>query len=217
FRAAAAVISNFDGEHLGRPQRASHSYGEQPDGPASGDGHALRRDLAGQHCVHRIPQWIQNRCVLLRYCWIKLPDIRLRNTNVLSKRPVRIDPDDFHKLADVRFAGTALQTLAAGDVHLSGNEIAFLDAGDLLTVSHHLAAELVPWNQWWMNPSLRPAVPVINVEVGPADGGNFHLDQYVGSANFGKGNVADFNSRLRLRFDHRQHGIGHERHLRSGE
>ena len=57
---------------------------------------------------------------------VELPDIALGNDDVFGERAVGVDADDLHVLADVRLADAALQALAAGHVHLGGDEVAFL-------------------------------------------------------------------------------------------
>ena len=123
------------------------------------------------------------------------------------------------------FAGAALKTLAASDVHFGGDEIAFLDAGDLIAERDHFAAEFVPGNQRRMNASLGPAVPFIDMEIGAADGGDFDLDEHFAAAESGNLNFADLRARRGFRLDHREHGsrhapgrsAGHESHLMYAE
>src|SRR6185437_10732526 len=129
--------------------------------------------------------------------------------HVFGEGAVVIHADDLHELADVRFAGAALQALAAGHVHLRRDEVAFLDAGDLGAHRSYHAAEFVPGDERRMNAALRPGVPVIDVQVGAADRGYFDFDQNVGQADLGDGNVADFGARLRLGLHHGQHGFSH--------
>ena len=140
--------------------------------------------------------------------------LRLGNDNVLGERAVGVDADDLHVLADVRLADAALQTLAAGHVHLGGNEVAFLHAGDFIADSFHDAAEFVARNQRRMNAALRPLVPLVDVQVGAADGGHLDLDQHVGRAEFWFGNFADFGARRRLGLHNCNHSIRHEMTLK---
>src|SRR5260370_28490953 len=98
--------------------------------------------------MHCISQRIENRGVVLRDGWIELPDVRLRDYHVLGEGAIGVDADDFYVLADVRFAGAALQALAAGHMHLGRNKITFLHAGHFVPESGYLAAKLIPRNQW---------------------------------------------------------------------
>ena len=108
-------------------------------------------------------------------------------------------------------AGAALQTLAAGHVHFGGNEIAFLYAGDFIAEGDYFAAELVSGDERRMNASLGPAVPLVNVEVGAADGGDFDFDQDVRASERGDFDLADLRARRGFRLHHREHRIGHGR------
>ncbi len=164
----------------------------------------------GQHGVHRVAQRIENGRVLRRDGRIELPDIRLGNDDVLGEGAVGVDADDLHVLADVRLAGAALQALAAGHVHLGGDEVARLHAGHFVAHGFDGAAELVAGNERRMNAALRPLVPLVNVQVGAADGGHLDLDQDVGAAELRLGNFADFRARRGLRLNNGKHGIRHE-------
>ena len=122
------------------------------------------------------------------------------NDDVFGEGAVGVHADDLHVLADVGFAGAALQALAAGHVHLGGNEVAFLDAGDFIAERRHFSAEFVPGNQRGMNAVLRPAVPFVNVQVGAADGRNLHLDQHIRPAKGRNFDLADLRTRRAICF-----------------
>ena len=136
---------------------------------------------------------------------IELPDVGLGNDDVFCERAVGVDADDLHMLADVRLAGAALQALAAGHVHLGGNEVAFLNAGDFFAEGFDLAAELVSGDERRMNAALRPLVPLINVQVGAADGGDFDFDQHIIASKGRNLNVPDLCAGRGLRFYHSEH------------
>ena len=138
---------------------------------------------------------------------IELPDVRLGDDDVLGECAVGVHADDLHVLADVRFADAALQALAAGHVHLGGDEVAFLDAGNFLAHGFDDAAELVPGNERRMNAALRPLVPLINMQVGAADGGHLDLDQNVGRSELRFGNFANLRARRGLRLYNSKHCI----------
>src|SRR6266404_6200853 len=153
----APVLVNFDREYTRGTDRPRYSDREQPDGPATGNGHSLCRDLPCQHRVNGVPQRIKNRCILLRYLRIELPDVRFRNHHKFGECPVRIHANNFYVLTDVCFAGAALQALAASHVHFCRNKIALLHAGDFVPTSYNFAAKFVARNQRRTDSSLSPA------------------------------------------------------------
>src|SRR5579885_2475204 len=140
----ATMFVNLNGKHLCRSDGACHSDRKKSDRATSGNRNCFRRDLPSQDRVNRIPQWIQNRCILLRNRRIQLPDVRFRNHDELSESAIRIDTDDFYVLANVGLAGTALEALATGHMHLSGNEVTFFDTGDLVSKRNNFSAKFVP-------------------------------------------------------------------------
>src|SRR5205085_10786854 len=87
---------------------------------------------------------------------------------------------------------------------------ALLDAGHFVAKGRYLAAELVSGNQRRMDAVLRPAIPVVNVQVGAADGGDLDLDQDVGAPEGGDLYFANICARSSLRLDYRQHRSSHD-------
>src|SRR5216683_7057712 len=156
-----------------------------------------------------IAERIKDGSVLLRNGRIQLPNIRLRNYHVLRERSVRIHTDDLYVLADVGFAGAALQALAAGHVHLGRNEVTFFHASDFISASNYFTAELVPRNQRRTDASLRPAVPFIDMQISAADGSDFDLYQDVITAELRDLYFANFRSRRGTGFHDRLHRLWH--------
>src|SRR5580700_5116797 len=206
----APVLVHLDGEYCSRAHGSRHGDSEKADGPASRDGDGFRGDLSGEHGVNRIAQRIENRGVVNWDGGIELPDIRFRDDDVFGEGAICIDADDLHVLANVGFAGAALQAFAASHVHFGGNEIAFLNTGHFIAESGHLAAEFVAGNQRRMDALLRPAVPVVDVQVGAADGRNLHLDQHIARAEGWNLYLADFRARSGLRLYDSEHCRWHE-------
>ena len=161
--------------------------------------------------MNRVAERVKNGGVFLRDSRIELPDIRFRDDHVFRECAIAIYADNLHVLADVGFAGAALQALAASDVHFGGNKIAFPNAGDFVTEGDHFSAEFVARNQRRMDAVLRPAVPIVDVEIGTADGRRLDFDQHVGAPEAGDLNFTNLSTRRCLRLDDRQHGFRHKR------
>src|SRR5579863_623353 len=108
------------------------------------------------------------------------------------------------------FASAAQQTLATSHVHLSRDEIAFLDARDLISKSHHLDAKFVARDERRMDALLRPAVPLVNVQVGTADRRNLDLNQNVVASEGGNLHLSDLRARCSFCFYDCKHFVRHE-------
>ena len=161
-----------------------------------------------------IPKRIKNRGILLRDRGIQFPDVRLGDHHELGKCPVRIHADDFHVVTDVGLTGTALQAFAAGHVHLRGNKVSLLHAGNFVATGYNLAAKFMPGNQRRMNPSLSPSVPLINMQIGAADRGHSDFDQNFCAAKCGHLHLSNFRSRRRIALHNCQHRFRHLDHFR---
>jgi hypothetical protein len=167
----------------GVDHRAAASLGHrdrhQPDRAAAGDQHGLPRNRPGKNRVHRVAQRIENRAVTLGNRRIKFPDVRRGNLHEFRERAVLIDPDDPQILANVRLAQSALMAMAAVDVHLRADKIAGLDRGNFLAHALHVAAKLMSQRHRRLDPPLRPAIPAVDVQIGPADGRRLHPHEHV--------------------------------------
>ena len=94
-------------------------------------------------------------------------------------------------------------------MQLRGNEVAFFYAGDFIAECDDLSAELVPRNEWRVNAALCPAIPLVYVQVGAADGRDLNLYQRVRAAEAGNFNFSNLRSRRGFRLHDGQHGVGH--------
>src|SRR5579864_5472845 len=210
FSNVAAVFIDLDGIDLCGAYRSSNRDRKESDRPAAGNGDGFRGYFPGQYGVHGVAEWIQDRGVLVRDGGIEFPDVRLGNDYVFGECAIKIHADDFHVLTNVGLARSALQALAAGHVHFGGDKVACLDARDFVAVSNHFATELVPGNERRMDATLCPAVPLVDVQVGAADGGDFDFHQDLGATVARNLDFSNIRTGCGLRFHHRQHGIGHQ-------
>ncbi len=209
------MLVDLEGEDLRGSTGTCNGDGEQADGPASRDGHGFGGDVAGEDCMYRIAQRVENRCILLRNGRVELPDIALGDNDILGEGTIGVDTNDLYVLTDVRFSNAALQALAAGDVHLGRDEVAFLHAGDVFAYGFHDAAKLVAGDERRVNTTLSPLVPVVDVQVGAADRSDLDIDEDFIGSKFGAGNFTDLCAGSRLRLYDSKHGIGHENDSRA--
>jgi hypothetical protein len=77
-------------------------------------------------------------------------------------------------------AGAAVAAVAADDVAFGADPLAEFVAGDAGADLHDAADEFVPDHEARLDRALTPLVPLVDVQVGAADGGLFQLDQDLG-------------------------------------
>src|SRR5215472_1164452 len=142
----APVFVDFQCKDLAGPASPGYGDAEETDGPGADHGYGLGRDLAREGGMHGVAQGIEHAGVVWGNRRIDLPDVRFRDLHELGEGAVRIHSDDPYVLADVGLAGAALVALAAGDVHLRGDKVAFLHGGHLLAPKNNVTAEFVPGN-----------------------------------------------------------------------
>jgi len=182
-RHSPPLFVRLRGEHRGAPASLSHRNGHKPNRPAAGHQYRLPRNGPRQHGMHRVSQRIENRPVMLRNGRIELPDVRRRNLHKFRKRSILIDPDNPQVLANVRFAQPALVAMPAVHVHFRAHEVPGLQLFDFLPDAFHNAAKFMPQRNRRLDPTLRPAIPPIDVQIRPANGSRTHAHQHVRRSN----------------------------------
>src|SRR3984957_6021501 len=116
-----------------------------------------------------------------------------------------VDPHSLGVRALNAPAGHAVAAPAADQVTLTAHEVAqgrLLHAGPGI---QDLAAELMADNKGHRHIRLRPAIPVIDVQVSTANTSSEHSDQNVVPAHGGDWHVLQPEARLRLRLNQRLH------------
>jgi hypothetical protein len=151
--------------------------------------------------VHGVSQRVEDRRVVHRNGRVNFPDVGLGNLDEIGEAAVGVNPDDANVLADVSLAGAALVAQAAGNVHFRGDKITLADGSHFRADLFHHAAEFVAEDQRRMNAPSRPAVPLVDVQVGAADRGGAHANQNVLQPDFGNRHAFQARSRLRFRLD----------------
>src|ERR1700722_19317978 len=100
---------------------------------------------------------------------IDFPDIRFGNAHKFGEAAIGVDAKNFYVRANMRLPDATCSAMATGHVHFRAYEIAGFDGGYLLADFLHDAAEFVAKRERRMNARRRPAIPVINVQIGAAD------------------------------------------------
>lgn len=155
--------------------------------PRDGGGHATDRAGAGDEHVfadevvlERGVRGVAERVEAGKYVeWdrgVDMDGIARGDAEVFGERAVAIHAHAFGVFAKVAAAGEAVAAEAADDVALAVDEIAGLKANNISPDGGDGADELMADDHRRLDRFLGPSVPVINVNIGPADGGFFDLD-----------------------------------------
>jgi hypothetical protein len=86
-------------------------------------------------------------------------------------------------------ARAAVAAMAADDMAFGRNAVADLVAGDAGADFDDAADEFMADGQAGLDRALRPFVPLVDVQVGAADRGLFHLDQHLVRADLRHGHL----------------------------
>ncbi len=175
------MFVHLEGKDLGCSASAGDSNGEQADWSATGDRDALRRDVASQNGMYRVAQRIENDGILL--------------AESTGSSFQMLDSGMTTYSANAPFASTPMiltcwQMCASPMRHCrhlpqatcisAETKSPSLTLVTSLPTDSTVAAKLVSGNERRMDAALRPLVPLVDVQVGAADGGHLDLHQNVG-------------------------------------
>ena len=104
---------------------------------------------------------------------------------IFCETTVCVNTSEEHSFADVSVSGSALKALAAEDVGLAGDNVAFAEVGDFLAYFDDFSGELVSHDHWRFDLVSDRFVPVVDVHVRSADRGGFDPDENVSETGFG--------------------------------
>jgi len=96
-----------------------------------------------------------------------------------------------------------------GDVALGGDVIALRDVADVLAGGHDGAGKLVAPGERRKDALLGPLVPMMDVQVGPADAGGFHLHEHLVLARLRDRHFLDSQPWLGFHLPNRSHRSRH--------
>lgn len=192
--------------------RAPHAPGDRrghdADRSGAGDQDVLADQRERQRGVHGVAERVEDRGDVEVDGGPVHPHVGRGQGDVLGERPVPADAEPERGAAQVTAPGQTVAALAADQVALAADQVADVDVDDIGAGLRDLADELVSEDERGAYGLLGPAVVVPDVQVGAADAGAEHLDQYVRGADLRLGHVHQPESRLGLLLHECLHGCG---------
>ncbi len=91
--------------------------------------------------------------------------------------------------------------MTAGDMPLAGHPVAHLQVLHTAPHIHDLTHVLVPNDHRYLDGLLRPFVPVVNMEVGSANGGLLDFNKHIVHPDLGYRHLCHPDSLFRARFN----------------
>lgn len=150
-----------------------------PIGPAAGDQDVLADEREGEGGVDGVAERVEDRGDIEVHLRPVHPDVRGGQGHVLGEGAVAADAEADGAPAQMAAPGQTVAAAAADEMALAADEIADGDVPYGVAHRDHLADELVAEDARGGDRPARPAVPGADVQVGAADTGTEHLDQYV--------------------------------------
>jgi hypothetical protein len=138
--------------------------------------------------VCSVSEWVHYGCHIIRNTVVKLYNVALGNTKILGKCAVAINTNANAIFANMLQSAAAVTTVAASNVALACYTVANFDVAYTGTNLGNNAYILVTDGHGSLDGLLAPFVPLVDVEVGAADGSLLNLDEDIVHAYFGHGN-----------------------------
>mmetsp|Transcript_85169 Transcript_85169/g.244467 ORF Transcript_85169/g.244467 Transcript_85169/m.244467 type:complete len:357 (-) Transcript_85169:188-1258(-) len=209
-RQVQAVIVYVCDDNVPRTHMLADRHGHDADGAGTRDEHVLAHEVEGQGRVRGISQGVHEACHIVRHFVVELEDILGGKAEVFCEGTGPINTDTGGRPAQVPPAGAAIAAHSARDVTFAN------DAGTQLQAPH-LGAELldhttvlVANDHRGRDGALRPVVPLVDVDVGAADGRLLDLDQHVIRANRGLRHVHEGQALTAVLLHERLHACAPE-------
>src|SRR5262249_48198557 len=122
---------------------------------------------------------------------IMSPDVGHGEDDIFGKGAGTIHPHSLGVSTEMPAAGQTVAAAAAGHMPFPADPFPGMKIGDVGAYRNHFAHELVTDNHRDRDGSLRPGVPVVNVQVGTADAGEEDSDLDIIDAGLGFGDLLE--------------------------
>src|SRR5687767_7303111 len=104
-------------------------------------------------------------------------------------------------------ARQTVAAMAANDVTLGRNHIADIKIAHIGADTYNFADEFMSYNHRHGNRLLRPFIPVVNVQIRPADAGAIYANQHIIDADFRLRHIREPQTALGLLFNQSFHKL----------
>jgi hypothetical protein len=163
-------LADFGGKHLRRSGGLTNGDGHLADRSHPGDQNCTtfeRTGHGGMNCITQRVLECRDEGRNFSGSW---SGVLPRNHRVLCEAAVDINTEDDGVRTNVRLTLEALDARSTHDVRLAGHKISDRPFGDPFTKLHNRSAELVANDARRLDSSRGPFVPVVDVQIGAADG-----------------------------------------------
>ncbi len=206
-RQLQAIRIHIGDDDVSRSGVTHHRGSHETDRPGPGDEHVLAEHIERQGRVDRVAERIEDRLHIARNVRIVDPNIGHRHGDVFGEGAGPLHADPLRVLAQMTPAGQAVAAVATDDVPLAADDLAGMEILDVGADLDDAADELVTDDQRHRDGSPSPGVPLVDVQIGAADAGAQHLDEYVVDADGRHRRFVEPQTGFRLLLDEGGHGF----------
>ncbi len=178
-----------------------HRRGHDANWTGPRNQHVFAEHRKRQRGMHGISERIEDRGHIQVHAFVMPPDVCHRNSDIVRECTRTVDAHAQRVCAQVPPASQAVPATAAGDVSLTAHDIAGMEVVYIGACLHNSANELVPNRHGHRNGALGPFIPVVDVQIGPANPRAQNFDQDIIDTDLRLGNVFEPQSWLSFTFD----------------
>ena len=183
------VLVHVRDDHVPGAHVPGDGHGHDADGAGAGDQDVLPHHVEAEGCVGGVAVGVEDGGRLVRDVVGHLEHVEGRKAEILREGTRAVDPHPHRVATEVALPGTAVPAVAAGDVAFSADAVARVVALHLGTHLLDNTVVLMAHHHGHGNGLLGPGVPVVDMDVRPADGTLVHPDQHIVRTHLGHGDL----------------------------
>ena len=164
---------------MARPRVAGDHCRHDPDRACARDEHVLTEHRERERGVDRVAERVEDGGHIEVDSGLVAPHVRGRQRDVLGERARVVHADAVGAGALNPPARHTVAAATTDEMALAAHEVALGEILHVRAERDDLADELVTDHEWRRHILLSPAVPLVDVQVGPADPGPQHADEHL--------------------------------------
>ena len=185
------VVVHVGHHHVAGADVARHRRRHGADGAGPGDEHVLAHEVEGERGVHGVAVGVEDGRDVVGHVVGDLVDVDRGDGEQLGEGARAVHPDPHRVAAQVAPAGAAVAAEATRQVPLAAHPVTWSEGLHLRPHPLHHAHVLVAHDHGHGDGALAPLVPVVDVDVGAADGALPDADEDVVDAHLRLRRVPD--------------------------
>ena len=199
-RQLKAVFVNIGDHHIACTNVFRHRRSHNTYRTCTRNQHIFAHQIERQRGMHGVTEGIKNGSQIIGDIVGDFESVERRNHQILGEAARTVNADADRVAAQMGTTATTVATVTAGDMAFARNAIADFEAFHFLTNTYHFTDIFMAYDHRHRDGFLRPLIPVIDVNVSPADGCFTDFNQQIVMPEFRYRNVGHPDALFRFQF-----------------